>query len=157
MHNKLISRQPLKTRQRGISLILVLFILVVVSLLVASMAQLNRGGSNAVSQEILSVRALQAAESGAQTMALKIFPLNYIKPATCAPVSCPTAVNRVFNVAGLNGCTVAATCTTATCIPVSGAANSAVNKIVFTVTSAGTCNAGTQSAYREVQIGLRAP
>ncbi len=127
--------------QRGFSLILVLFLLLVVSLLAVSMTQLNSGSSTAVSQEILSVRALFAAESGAQAMATDIFPLG------ATPVCPASALALTYTANGLSGCTAAVT--------VSCPALSAAGRTVYTVVSDGTCIAGTQRARRRVQIGLR--
>lgn len=122
---------------QGFSLILVLFLLVVVSLLAAAMAQLNRGGSAAVTQEILSVRALFAAESGAQVMAMKIFPIT--GASACGPLALAFPAN------GLNGCTANVTCASVT----------TPGRTVFTVRSTGTCTANTERASRTIEVGLR--
>jgi MSHA biogenesis protein MshP len=128
------------SRQRGFSLILVLFLLVVVSLLAVSMTRLDSGSSVAVSQEILSVRALFAAESGAQAMAMKVFPIN-------SSSTCPGTLNLTYTANGLNGCTAMVTITCP--------AITAAGKTVYSVQSEGICNSGTQSARRKVQVGLR--
>lgn len=130
--------------QRGASLIMVLFLLVVVSLLAASMARLNRGGSNAVSMEIQSTRALFAAESGTQLMAMQIFPLGGIE----ANAQCPAALPQVnnFTVNGLNNCIATVNCNrTAT-----------AGRNIFTLTSTGECAIGTNDyARRKITVGLR--
>ncbi len=126
--------------QRGMSLIMVLFILVVASLLAVAMAQLNRGGSNAVGIEIQSVRALFAAESGAQLAAMKIFPISGATPA------CPaSSFSQTFSAGALSGCAASMTCASA----------SAENRTVFTVASTGTCGSGDSYARRRITIGLR--
>lgn len=142
MHSNPLSDNILSARhaQRGVSLILVLFLLVVVSLLVAAIAQLNRGGSNAVSMEIQSTRALFAAESGAQIAALQLFPINGATPG-CGAVTTP----RAFTAGALNTCSANLTCTTAT----------AAGRTVYTVTSEGICGAGNDRARRRITIGLR--
>ncbi len=124
--------------QRGISLILVLFLIVIVSLLTAAMAQLIRGGSNAVSMEIQSTRALFAAESGAQVAAMRIFPING-GAAAC------TNFTQSFTVSALNGCSA-----NITCAPVVAA-----GRTIYTVTSAGVCGSGNDRARRRITIGLR--
>ncbi len=125
--------------QHGVSLILVLFLLVVVSLLAAAMAQLNRGGSNAVSLEIQSTRALFAAESGAQAEAMLIFPING------APTCPPADFSNTFPASGLSGCSTATTCNSL----------QAAGRILFTVTSIGQCGSGNDYARRRITIGLR--
>jgi MSHA biogenesis protein MshP len=134
----------LPSAQRGISLILVIFLLVVVAMLVVAMARLNSGNQKIVSQEILSVRALFAAESGAQSMAMNIFPIG-----SPARTTCPVIPLITFPAAatGLNGCTANLTCTTTTSGP----------RTVFTVKSEGRCDGGTEQARRMITVGLRAP
>ena len=127
--------------QRGVSLILVLFLIVVVSLLAAAMAQLNRGGSNAVGLEIQSTRALFAAESGAQIAAMKTFLIG----GAPSGVNCGN-FNQNFTVNGLNNCTASVIC--------SGPAT--VNNInVYTVQSTGTCGNGADYARRRIIVELR--
>jgi MSHA biogenesis protein MshP len=126
--------------QRGVSLIIVLFLLVVVSLLAVSLAQLNRGGSIAVAQEIQSTRALYAAESGAQIAAMRIFPIN------STPTLCP-GFTQAFTASGLNGCSA-----TITCFSVNTA-----GKTIYTVTSDGICVTGNDRGRRKITVGLRIP
>ena len=130
--------------QRGISLILVIFLLVVVAMLVVAMARLNSGNQKIVGQEVLSVRALFAAESGAQSMAMRAFPLGAVPPTAC-----PANFSITFPVVatGLNGCTATVTCT----------ATTAASRTVFTVKSEGRCIGGTEQARRMITVGLRAP
>lgn len=128
--------------QRGASLIMVLFLLVVVSLLVAAMARLNEGGSNAVSMEIQSTRALFAAESGAQSAAMRLFPIGGAAPGCAAVTATPPIA---FPAGGLGNCSATLTC------------NSVVvgNRTVYTVTSEGRCAVDTDDfARRRVTVGL---
>jgi MSHA biogenesis protein MshP len=127
-------------KQRGISLLLVLFVLVIVSLLVAALMRLNTGSQKIISQEILSVRALFAAESGAQAAAMRLFPITgLVQP-------CNFAIN--FATAGLSGCTATVTCPA----PVVAA-----GRTMYTVKSEGRCNGGTEQSRRMITVGLRAP
>lgn len=136
-------REREQKAQRGVSLVLVLFLLVVVSLLAAAMAQLNRGGSNAVSLEIQSTRALFAAESGAQIMAMTIFPISLASGST--PLPCPTNFSKTFSSNGLSGCSANMTCS----------AETAAGPTIYTVTSEGTCGSGNDYARRRITVGLR--
>lgn len=137
-------REGGQKNQRGVSLILVLFLLVVVSLLVAAMARLNQGSSNAVSMEIQSARALFAAESGAQIAAMTLFPID---GTPACNNSDPVSFSKTFGTAGLNSCSANIThrCTTAG------------GRTIFTVVSSGSCGvAGTADyARRQITVGLR--
>ena len=132
-------RESGQRAQRGIGLVLVLFLLVVVSLLAAALVELDRGGSNAVAIEVQSARALLAAESGAQLAAMTIFPISGATPA------CPGDFSRTFTAGALSSCTAALTCSSTV----------ATDHTVFTVTSTGTCGSGDSYARRQVTIGLR--
>lgn len=63
-----------KKQQSGMSLVLAIFVLVVMSLLGAAMLNILRSGSDSVAREVVSSRALMAAESGAQRLLNEIFP-----------------------------------------------------------------------------------
>jgi MSHA biogenesis protein MshP len=125
--------------QHGISLILVLFLIVVVALLVVAMARLNIGSQKIIGQEVLSVRALFAAESGAQEAAMRIFSIG------AAPVGC-TPINRAFTAAGLSDCSVSLVCSP----PVNAA-----GRTIITINSRGTCGAGSEIASRNITVMLR--
>lgn len=146
MYNKIREQGGLR-HQRGVSLILVLFLLVVVSLLAAAMAQLNRGGSNAVSLEIQSVRASFAAESGAQIAAMKLFPIGGTTPGcTAVPATVPPSPATSFAAIGLTNCTATLTCSSPT---------NTTGPTIYTVTSEGKCGSGDDYARRRITIGLR--
>lgn len=137
MLNKRLSSPP--HSQRGISLILVIFLLIVGSLLVVGLARLNTTLQTSVAREILSVRALFAAESGAQSAAMRIFPIN------AAPAACPANFVLNFNGSGLDGCRAALSCTPVT----------AAGRTVYTVSSEGVCGGGNDIARRRLTVSLR--
>lgn len=62
-----------KKQQRGVSLVVAIFILVVLSMLGAALMNIISAGSESVAREVLSSRALMAAESGAQRMLSVIY------------------------------------------------------------------------------------
>jgi MSHA biogenesis protein MshP len=62
-----------RKKQQGASLIIVAFIIVVLGLLAAAMVNLLSAGSESVAREVLSTRALFAAESGAQAKLNQVF------------------------------------------------------------------------------------
>ncbi|MBI2380305.1 MAG: hypothetical protein HYV16_06100 [Gammaproteobacteria bacterium] len=129
---------------------MVLFLLVVVSILVAALTRLNAGGQAAMAQEILSVRALFAAETGAQAMAMSVFPLN-------GAAACPATQSRAYAQPGLAGCRSETSCASAT----------AGGQTVFSLTSTGecssggcgaaSCTAGAEQSRRRLRVQLRAP
>ncbi len=134
-------REREQKKQRGFSLILVLFLLVVVGLLAAAMAQLNSGGSKAVGMEIQSTRALFAAESGAQIAAMSLFPIDGGTPG-CAAVP----ASKSFTAGGLSNCKTNLGCSSA----------SAAGRTIYTITSEGQCAVGTDDyARRKITVGLR--
>lgn len=139
MCNSFSRRSKTPSDQRGVSLIMVLFLLVIVSLLAAAMARLNQGGSNAVSIEIQSTRALFAAESGAQRAAMQLFPIGGGTPG-CGGVTTP--VN--FPAGGLGNCSANLVCTW----------SDAAGRRVYTITSEGVCGAGDDFARRSITVGL---
>lgn len=142
MCNNFFTIKNSRTRQYGVSLIMVLFLLVVVSLLAAALARLNQGGSNAVSMEVQSTRALFAAESGAQIAAMRIFPIGTQNPP-CSNGN----FSRNFTANGLNNC---AANVSFSCVPTA-------ERTVFTVVSAGTCGTVGSADYarRQITVGLR--
>lgn len=60
-------------RQSGISLILVIFVLIVLGLLAAVMVRMSAISGDSVAREVVSTRALLAAESGAQRQMNLVF------------------------------------------------------------------------------------
>ena len=61
-------------KQQGFSIVFAIFVLVVLSLLATAMFNIMAAGSDTVARQVLSARALFAAESGAQRQLNAIFP-----------------------------------------------------------------------------------
>lgn len=113
-----------KNRQRGLGLISALFLILVVAVLTVGVAQLVRTSGAAFAQDVLSERALLAAQSGAELALNRVY----------APLGTGSCTNRSFNLAtvGQNGCTATVTC-----------ASTVVNSVTYyTIDSRGRCNAG---------------
>lgn len=121
-------------KQTGLGIASALFFIVVISLLLASLSNLLRTDDTAFGQEVLSLRAFLAAESGAQLAANRLIPPNGVS-------SCGNT-NYSFTRSGLLGCEA-----TVTCI-----ATTVAGKNYYTITSTGRCQSGDQSASREIQI-----
>lgn len=63
----------LKNHQRGVSMVMAIFVIVVLSLLAAAMLRTMSAGSDIVARDILSARAFLTAESGAQLRLSDLF------------------------------------------------------------------------------------
>lgn len=131
--------RPLQ-RQGGLSLILAIFVLVVLAILGASMTRLLGAGSESTAREVIAVRALMAAESGAQRKLNEIFsePTAALRPAICTTASALWS----HSIDGLNGCEVDVDCDVVT---VSGAN-------YYTINSTGECGPSAAPSVRIVEI-----
>lgn len=139
-----------RRRQRGVSLIIGIFIVVVISLLGASMVAILQQGSEAVAREVVATRALMAAESGAERV------LNHLlvggSSAGCSTnVDTPTAPTGllpeplVLAGPGLANCEATQRCAVIT-----------VNTIeYYHIRSQGTCGVGVEAAVRVVEVQAR--
>lgn len=125
-----------KKQQRGISLIMSMFILVVMSLLGAAMINIMAGGGDSVAREVISTRALFAAESGAQRMLNNIF----VRDGTVNPDNC---FSQPLVFSGLEGCAaVEVDCSYVI-----------VNNINFySISSTGSCGPVAEPAVRVVEV-----
>lgn len=119
------------SRQRGASLVLATFVLVVLGLLATVMINLLTAGTDSVAREVLSTRALLAAESGVQAKLNEIF----IGGGGCGSTG--------FTIAGLPGCTSTITsCNVVT-----------VNSInYYTIVSEGRCGPTGEPAVRQIEV-----
>jgi len=76
-------RRMLNKSQRGSAIVIALFIIVVMSLLVASLSQLLRSSSESVSYEVLGTRAFYAAQTGLEAGLVQLFPVNSSSSTYC--------------------------------------------------------------------------
>ena len=131
-----------KQRQRGFSLPVAIFILVVMALLGAAIVNIMLSGQQGVSSEVLSTRAFFSAESGAQYALAQVFPLDG-SPGSCqAPY--PT-LNLTST--GLAGCSANVSCSSSTI----------GSNVYYTITSTGNCNFVDSSAVRQIELMARSP
>lgn len=129
-------------RQRGAGLPLALFVITVLALLVAGMAQLQESSAGAISLQIQSQRAFFAAESGAQAGVSEV-----LSGADCSAVNSP--IN--FNVVGLSGCRAVLRCSSVL-VDIEG--NSDL-ETVFTLLSTGQCGSSADFAQRTIEVRVR--
>jgi len=122
--------------QHGVSLVLAIFVLVVMSVLAAALMNILAVGSDTVAREVVSSRALMAAHSGAQRKLSEIFPAGgAINMAACQAED--------YNFASLLGCSNAIiSCSSVTVESVS----------YFTVRSTGRCGPAAAPAVRVIEV-----
>ncbi|WP_100643541.1 pilus assembly PilX family protein [Alteromonas facilis] len=104
-----MSRKSSLHKQRGSMLVVSLFVIIVLALLGLTMTRMLSATSESTIIEIYGVRALTAAQSGAQILLQQSFPLN-APPNTCnTTIDSPVSFG---NIDGLKSCRYSATCTT---------------------------------------------
>ena len=116
--------------ERGFSLILAIFLLVVFALLLAGLVRIETASNLISGAQMTAERALMAAQSGAEAGVYQI------APATGAPASTCFSPISSSSLAGLANCAVSATCSSAT---------DASGNTDFLVTSTGTCGDATRT------------
>ncbi len=123
-------------RQQGIGLPSALFLIVVMSFIVAAINQLNDISAKTYGREWLSQKAFYAAESGAQMAATQILNSDFAPSCTTPSVS--------LTAAGLANCRYTVTCD-----------QQSFNGLNFyTLTSVGQCGVGRDQATRIIQVRL---
>lgn len=121
-------------RQTGISLILVIFVLIVLGLLAAVMIRISAIGGDAVAREVVSTRALLAAESGAQRQLNIIF-----SGGACS--------SGVLSFPAFTDCEdVATTCE---------AIDDVDSHVYYLISSTATCGPAGQQAVRTIELQAR--
>lgn len=128
--------------QGGAGLPVALFVITVLALLVAGMAQLQQSSGQSVSLQIQSQRAFFAAESGAQAGVAEV-----LAGGSCAALNSP----KGFGAGGLNSCEAALSCSSVMA-DIDGYSSP---ETVFTLTSTGRCGAGADQAQRVVEVRVR--
>ncbi len=136
--------QILKTQQ-GSALVVAIFIIIVMSLLGATLVSMLDSSQESVAYEVLGTRAYTAAQSGAQWQLGQIFPAGLASDAVngCSVESPPIIVN----IEGLKGCVIVD--------PV--ACTEFVHDGVhyYTITSTGECKIGGEVTSRTVEVEAR--
>ncbi|MCH1487552.1 MAG: hypothetical protein L7S59_01125 [Pseudomonadales bacterium] len=141
-----------RSNQHGFSIPAAIFILVLVSLLGTAMINILNQGQQSIAREVISIRALMAAESGAER-ALHIVLED--SPASCTGnfSNPPTSFNALLSdwnptVAGLDGCTVNITCG----VVAVDSDDDGTTEDYFTLRSSGACGPISDRAFRSVQV-----
>ena len=136
-------------RQCGFLIPLAAFILVVISLLAATMMRTSSQVALAGAQDAVSMQAFYAAESGAQAAMSELFGNN--DPRAIVDTNCSANVqDQVFDVTGLQNCVATVTCV---CADESNNPCPAVGVYSFyIITSAATCGSAAVTSTRTIQV-----
>ncbi len=132
-------------KERGFSIVMALFILVVLALLAAAMLSIMSAGADSVAREVISARALLAAESGAERKLSEIFP-----PGGAVNVAaCQNSPGTTYgSFAGLTACSNVSVVVDCSVVTVNG-------ENYFTLTSEGRCGPASDPAVRIVEVQAR--
>ncbi|MCA1929294.1 pilus assembly PilX N-terminal domain-containing protein [Rheinheimera sp.] len=137
-----------RNKQRGSALVIAIFIIVVMTILVAALSKMLIGSSESVSYEVLGTRAFFAAQSGMEQGLSQLFPLSATS-SYCAPIGVTGSEAEVtvnFTANGLQGCSYTLSCD-------SGRATAAVTETVYyQLTSTGSCGTGQLQTSRTIQM-----
>lgn len=135
----------LKRGQQGLSLILVVFSILLLSVLGGAMVQLMTVSSDSVAREVLSARAFMAAESGAQRLLSDIWQNG---PAACT-VTAGVRQIHPLTFSGLPSCSDVSV----DCVYVQVPA--ATGSLYYTVISTGSCGPAGDGATRVIEVQAR--
>ena len=128
-------------KQKGVGLPATVFLIVIVSLIVLALGELNTKSNIGFGQDFYSVKAFYAAESGAQVALNKIFLGGQACPTTASNVV-SIDFDTVTNKVGLEACTVNVSCQSV-----------AVDTIdYYTFNSTAICGVGIEQATRSIQV-----
>lgn len=124
-------------KQEGSALIVAIFIIVVMTLLVAALSKLLARSSESISYEVLGTRAFFAAQSGMEQGLAQLFPLTTpsvycVIPPAADRVSAPDIVVSLSG-NGLQGCSFTLSCNSGRASP------EMAETIYYQLTSTGTC------------------
>ena len=149
------SRQLLFSNQRGFSIPAAIFVLVVVAMLGAAMQKILSKGEQDIAREVLSMRALMAAESGIERGLHQVLEIN---PASCTgnltnpPSSLTPLISAwVLASAGMSSCEINVVCGVAQY----DADNDGLLESYYTLRSSGQCGPSADRAFRLVEVQAR--
>jgi len=133
-------------KQTGSMLVIALFVIIVLALLGVTMTRMISASSQSTIIEVSGLRALTAAQSGAQLLLQQTFPLN-------APInSCDTTLSSVTSfpafstIRGLQDCDFIASCSTSDVIKEGETHN------YYRFSSIGQCSVGDIIVTRQVSL-----
>ena len=129
----------LKHKQKGSMLIVALFIIIVISLLAASLAKILSSSADGIANEVYSNKAYYAAESGMENGIYQVLQAN----------ACPASLDfDIANVVGFENCNVDIDCEAVALLDGSG-------ESLYYLESAGTCEGGKFVAQHKVEAEVK--
>lgn len=137
------------SRQAGAGLPLAIFLITVMALIVVTLAQLQQTTGEMESQDIQSVRAFYAAESGAQLALTRVVPKDpsmRIDTGTC-PEAGTTVYDESFTQGSLSSCEAQVECQCDSDDPADPS-----KCVAATLTSVGSCGSALDSARRVIEV-----
>ena len=151
MHAKRISQQ-------GSALVLALFVIVVMSLLAATLLRLLDSSQESVVVEVFGTRASLAANTGIERMAATIFPLDSTATSSdelpvvrCSDITQPLQATLPSNAdIGMTNCSYSVICDDNQ-FDIAGQ-----TVVYYRFTSVGTCNVGDWQTSRQIQVEAKA-
>ncbi len=134
------------SRQSGFGLPMAVFVITVLALVIAAMAQLQQSSSEGSSLQLQSQRAFYAAESGLQLSLNLLLPPDGSAGRSCAttPFYAHT-FSSPSSFYGLTSCSVTVECQDV----------AVGSEVYFTLTSEGICGSGTDSARRTTEVRVK--
>lgn len=123
-------------KQRGSSIVLALFIIIILTLLGGVLMKMLSTSSETVSQEVLGTRAYMAANSAMQAQLQKLFPLN--TTGVCSSEGYDLESSPDVDIPGLYDCNATTTC--------DDYYTDAINNVTYyRLTSTGNCGSTTMA------------
>lgn len=135
-------KHRMKTQQ-GSMLVIALFVIVVLAGLGITMTRMLSASSQTVVVNVAGVRALAAAQAGAEVLLQQTFPLNAAANSCSTTVNSPSSFSQV---AGMAGCQFIARCTTES-VDLAGVPNN-----YYRFSSVGQCDVGGVIVSRQVSL-----
>lgn len=135
---KMRVQEKLPKRQRGIGLPATIFLIVIVSMIVVAMSELNENSALGFGQELNAMKAFYAAESGAQIGLNRVIHGNEACNNSLADIDFGATE-------GLSTCTVTLACSSLT----------VAGENYLTLISTASCGAGFEQAVRAIEVRAR--
>jgi MSHA biogenesis protein MshP len=135
-----------RSKQRGSMLVIALFVIVVLALLGATMTRMITASSQSTIVELSGLRALTAAQTGAQLLLQQTFPLNAPINACNTTISSTASFSGYSSIQGVQSCAFEASCTTSE-VEKAGETNN-----YYRFSSTGQCTVGDIVVTRQVLL-----
>lgn len=145
--SRIKSLEPLSrtTKQRGSSIVLALFVIIILTLLGSVLMRMISTSSETVSQEVLGTRAYMAANSAMQAELQLLFPLNTATLTYCNSPIIDKPYDLGDVIPGLYDCEAETSCT-------KYHTDATTNIGYYRLTSTGMCGSGVMASDSKVIV-----